>query len=90
LGLPARMFSEDGSLVTAPAREFDADETAAAPRRELPEFEYTAILVFFSPSLDGASNTSASACAIPTALCSASRKWGRSSTTRNRVRARGP
>jgi hypothetical protein len=51
LGGPARTYSEDDPLVVASAREFDAAGTAAALRRELPDFEYAAILVFFSPTL---------------------------------------
>ena len=52
MGASARMYFEDDPLVVATAREFDAAGAAAALRRELPPFEYAAVLVFFSPSLD--------------------------------------
>ena len=52
MGASGRMVFEDDPLVVATARDLDAADAAAALRRELPLFEYAAVLVFFSPSLD--------------------------------------
>ena len=52
MGASARTYSGDDPLVVATARECDAGGAAAALRRELPLCEYSAVLVFFSPSLD--------------------------------------
>src|SRR5579863_3745697 len=46
------MYFEDDPVVVASAREFGVEETAAVLRRELPDFEYAAIVVFFSPTLE--------------------------------------
>jgi hypothetical protein len=50
----ARGGSEDDPVAVASVRELDAQGTAAALRRQLPDCEYAAILVFFSSSLDPA------------------------------------
>jgi hypothetical protein len=52
LGASARVYVEDDPLAVATAREVDAAGTAAALRRELPAFDYAAVLVFFAPTLD--------------------------------------
>lgn len=55
MGVSARTFFEDDPIVVASAREFGVDETAVVLRRELPDFEYAAIVVFFSPTLEAES-----------------------------------
>ena len=52
MGVSARSRYEDDPLVVATARELDAAATAAALRRELPLGDYSAVLVFFSPTLE--------------------------------------
>jgi hypothetical protein len=52
LGVSARIYFEDDPIVVASAREFGVAETAAVLRRELPDFDYAAVVVFFSPTLE--------------------------------------
>jgi len=48
LGASARRFLEDDPIVVAAVRDLGAKEAAAALRRELPDFTYAALLVFFA------------------------------------------
>ena len=52
MGVSARMFFENDPVIVASAREFDAEGAAAALRRELPAFDYAAVLVFFASTLE--------------------------------------
>ena len=52
MGASARTYVEEDPLVVASARDLDVRQTAAALRRDLPDLEYAAILVFFSPLLE--------------------------------------
>jgi hypothetical protein len=54
LGASPPSRSEGDPLAVASARDSGAAATAAALRRELPDFDYAAVLVFFSPALDAA------------------------------------
>ena len=52
MGVSARMYFEDDPTIVVSAREYDVAGTAATLRREMPPFDYSAIVVFFSPTLD--------------------------------------
>ncbi len=51
MGASARMYFEDEPLAVASVRDLDAVRSAEALRRQLPEREYAAVLVFFAPTL---------------------------------------
>ena len=52
MGVSARMYFENDPVIVASAREYDAAGAAAALRRELPPFDFAAVLVFVASSLD--------------------------------------
>jgi hypothetical protein len=65
LGVSARGYFEDDPIVVASARDLDAAETAIALRRQLPDFPYAAVLVFFAPELGPADFAAALAAQFP-------------------------